>query len=47
MNYVHHAAGHDAELLGKIWDIGTERIVSNGQYKFLCRHRRDNRRASA
>jgi hypothetical protein len=31
MTYVDHAAGHGAELLEKIWDIGAERIVSNGQ----------------
>jgi hypothetical protein len=31
MTYVDHAAGHGAELLEKIWDIGAERIVSNRQ----------------
>jgi hypothetical protein len=47
MTYVDHAAGHGVELLGKIWDIGAERIVSNGQQRFLCCRKRDNRRASA
>jgi hypothetical protein len=31
MTHVEHAAGHGAELLGKIWGIGAERIVSEGQ----------------
>jgi hypothetical protein len=47
ITYVDHAAGHGAELLREIWDIGAERIVSNRQQRFLCRHKRDNRRASA
>jgi hypothetical protein len=36
-----------AALFEKIWEIGAERIVSKRQLRFLCRHKRDNRRASA